>query len=125
MNRESDSASILQRIKNCYCNIQLQTLHCISGNNPDEIPALIKNRGEIIALIENEERKLKNFQTTDATCKKIRDEIMSIISSIVLLDKQLEMIIKGSLANISHELSSLYQKSRAASAYTYQSRVKA
>jgi hypothetical protein len=124
MNCTVDGASLLRRIRNCYHSIHLLTLQCITENKPDSIPTLMHNRVEIMTLIESDEKKINEFPHTDLACKQLRDEITSIISAIVLLDRKLEMIIKGGLADISHELSTLYKKSHAVSAYTFQSRTK-
>jgi len=116
-------AMVLTRIRNCYRNIQLLTLDCISENVPEQIPVLLRNREEIMHLIAFEEQKILDESFTEEPLRSLRKEIESVIASIVIADSQLGTVIKGNLDSISNAMGRLYHKSRAVSAYANHSRV--
>lgn len=122
MNGTSDIELILIRIKNCYRNIQLLTLDCLSENSPEHITQLLRNREEILHIIVSEEERIAHRTLSDASLSSLRKDIESIVASIRIADQQLRTHIKGYLDNISSEMTKQYKKSRAVSAYAEHSR---
>ena len=127
MNMTTDKAATLEMIRDHYRDIQLIAMHCCSDISTEAIPGMINQRAEILTLIAEEERCLAAFDNhpseNDPNEEMIRDEIRSIITSIVSLDAQLEEILQNHLHRIKKELTVLSKTSRAVSAYTIQSRV--
>lgn len=118
----SDEEMALTRIRNCYNSIQMLTIECLGDDDPESIATLMRNRSEIMGLIASEEQKMGAGSAPGGKMQSLRDEIRSIIASIVILDQQLDTLIRGKLNILSCEMTKLYKKSRAASAYTAQSR---
>jgi hypothetical protein len=121
-----DKVTTLEKIKDHYHDIQLITMHCCSDISTEAIPDMISQRAELMNLIGAEERYLTSDESeyaNDPSEQKIRDEIRSIIDTIVSLDVQVEQIIKSHLQRIKKELAVLSKTSKAVSAYTIQSRV--
>lgn len=122
MNGKPETEMTLTRIRNCYRNIQLLTLDCLSENIPEHIPQLLCNREEILNVISSEEEKIACENYSEEPLSAMRREIESIINSIRIADQQLSAVIRGNLDSLSHAMTKHYQKSRAVSAYAGQSR---
>jgi len=122
MTTSSGLTTILTRIRNCYASLQMLTMECLSDDDPESIPVLMRNREEIMGVIASEEKKIAGSIDSATINRTLRDEIRSLVSSIVILDQQLATFIRGKLDFLSGEMTKLYKKSRAASAYTAHSR---
>ena len=117
--------TILEKIRDQYYDIQLLTMHCCSDISPQAIPDMIRQRTELLNLIASEELLLSEEVPDTAetpTVMKMRTEIKSIVATIVMLDKQVETVIKNHMQRLQSDLSSLYKTSKAASAYAIHSR---
>lgn len=122
----SEKSTLLEKIRDQYYDIQLLTMHCCSDISPEAIPDMIRQRTELINLIAAEEQLITGNEpdgTDTPSSNKMRDEIKTIMATIVTLDKQVETVIKNHMKRLECDLSALYRTSRAASAYTIQSRV--
>ena len=121
-----EKSALLERIRDQYYDIQLLTMHCCSDISPEAIPDMIRQRTELMDLIADEERLLVGNEpgSSDApSLKKVREEIKTIMATIITLDKQVEAVIKNHMKRLESDLSALYRTSQAASAYAIQSRV--
>jgi hypothetical protein len=121
-----DTVELLQKIRDHYLDIKMLTMHCCSEISPDAIPDMVEQRAHLLELIAGEERRIPdsttNANNSDAA-QALREEIRSIVQTIIILDKQVETVIGNHLTRIKSDLSKLYKTSRAASAYTIHSRV--
>jgi hypothetical protein len=120
-----DGTALLEKIRDHYQDIQLLTMHCCSEISPEAIPDMIRERADLMSRIAAQERLLPEEFLTDVNndeVKKIREEITATIKKIIELDHQVEQVIQENLGRVKKELTVLYTTSRAASAYTVQSR---
>jgi hypothetical protein len=117
---------ILQKIRDHYSDIQMITMHCCSDISPEAIPDMIRQRNELINLIASEQRLLVAEENDDGfspdEVKSLEGEIQEIIKSIMSLDRQVEEVIREHMYRIQSDLATLHKTSRAASAYTFQTR---
>ena len=121
-----EKVDILQKIRDHYSDIQMITMHCCSDISPEAIPDMIRQRNELMNLIASEQRLLV-YEEYDEMHRKeevraIEREIQDIVNSIVSLDKQVEEVIREHMHKIKSDLATLHKTSRAASAYTLQTR---
>lgn len=121
-----ERVDILRKIRDHYSDIQMITIHCCSDISPEAIPDMIRQRNELMNLIAAEQRLLvsdendNNYNRNKVTA--LEREIQDIVKSIVSLDKQVEEVIRVHMHKVKIELATLHKTSRAASAYTLQTR---
>jgi len=101
-------------------------MHCCSDISPEAIPEMIRQRNELMNLIAAEQRLLV-YDEDEAVYNKdevkaLEREIQDIVKSIVSLDTQVEEVIREHMHKIKNDLATLHKTSRAASAYTLQTR---
>jgi|GEM_PF-5199864 len=116
--------ALLEKIRDQYCDIRLLSMHCCSDISPDALPDMIKERTELLETIALEEKQIaESFGDEPQSSAEtlLRVEIRQIMESIVMLDKQVQEVIREHMSRIKSDLSSLYRTSRAASAYALQS----
>lgn len=121
-----ERVGILQKIRDHYSDIQMITIHCCSDISPEAIPDMIRQRNELLNLIAAEQRLLVIEEHDEASFPEevttLESEIQEIIKSIMSLDKQVEQVIREHMFRIQSDLATLHKTSRAASAYTFQTR---
>jgi hypothetical protein len=120
-----DDTALLERIRDHYRDIHLLTLYCCSEISPDAIPEMIRARADLMNMIAAQERLLPDeyfgIEKKEAT-RQIQEEIKAVIEKIIDLDQQVEAVIESNLNRIKFDIASLQTTSKAASAYTLQSR---
>ena len=120
-----NGTALLEKIRDHYQDIELLTMHCCSEIAPEAIPDMIRERADLMSRIAAQERLLPEEFLTGANneeVKRIRREITATIEKILSLDHQVEQVIQENLGRVKKELTVLYSTSRAASAYTANSR---
>lgn len=116
--------ALLEKIRDQYCDIRLLSMHCCSDISPDALPDMIRERTDLLETIALEERRIaESFGDEPMSSEEtlLRGEIRQIMESIVMLDRQVQEVIREHMSRIRSDLSSLYRTSRAASAYALQS----
>lgn len=108
------------KIRSCYYEILDKTNGLLSDFTDQHLLIILKERDDLLAMVEKEESSISNVNSSD--CKEIKAEIRDLVTSVMTLDKRLGELVRGRIKEIKTEISGLYSTSKAATAYTLQRR---
>jgi hypothetical protein len=119
----------LQSIRDLYSQIHDATATLAADSEPEAFVEVTQTRQAYLDTIEQERLKLdrtcgrwRKAVAAETGTQSLMQEIDTLIDSITRLDNDVQQVMAGKMAAIRQELAGLKHQSKAAAAYTNQSR---
>lgn len=121
--RDTKNIDLLKRIYRWYNDIYIISLVYSQEESEESLQEMLNKREELLNFIAVAQQKLDNKEektTPDLEKSEILKEINSVVEKIAIVDKELKGRLKERMEHISSEISTLYERSKAVSAYSKQ-----